>query len=92
MTTSSESDSGGGCGVMPTSSVHSRPPPKSRSAHPGRIRVDRPTRAGRDRAGRPGSRVAKMVQPAPNSRARRKTASSMSSVSRPVKVFCWLTW
>ena len=28
----------------------------------------------------------------PSSAARGKTASSIGSVSRPVKVFCWLTW
>ena len=27
-----------------------------------------------------------------SSRARARTASSMGSVSLPVKVFCWLTW
>ena len=56
-------------------------------ARGGRHRPTLTTRVGRSRR----RRLSGMLTPSPPHR-RSRTASSIGSVSLPVKVFCWLTW
>ena len=77
--------------ACPMSSAPPGEPPESRTTH----RRTKGRRTQHRSGAVPGAsmgRSARRAQPAASSRARAKTASSMGSVSFPVKVFCWLTW